>query len=160
LNKRLIGNCRLRATQIVRRKHPFYVECAVFSLLFWIVAPATSLTCSDYSGSAQNRESHETISPQSVPGADIIISLPGPVIDAKMAGGGQYLVLQIEGLAGVVIYDAHAAKVVKTIQLPSDDFMIAAGGATLLISFSENNLLQSWNINGFRKLNSRLGTCQ
>lgn len=83
------------------------------------------------------------------------VNLPKPVVDIQPAGGGRYLVLKLEGFAGLMIVDTKTRKLKGSIRLPSEDFLYAAGGDKALVYFRENNLLQVWGLKDNKSLKTK-----
>ncbi len=83
------------------------------------------------------------------------VNLPKPVVDIQPAGGGRYLVLKLEGFAGLMIVDTKTRKLKGSIRLPSEDFLYAAGGDKALVYFKENNLLQVWGLKDHKSLKTK-----
>jgi hypothetical protein len=80
-----------------------------------------------------------------------VTKLPASVEDAAVAGGGRYLVLKLNDIPGLAVFDIYAGELIKIIRLPSTDFLMAAGGNTALVYFNENNLLQTWDLTTYEK---------
>jgi len=62
-------------------------------------------------------------------GADdeTVVTLPAKIEDVAVAGAGRYLVLKLDGKESLSIYDTGEKKVVKTLKLPSSEFVFGAG---------------------------------
>ncbi len=86
---------------------------------------------------------------------EVEIETSGIIIDTLVAGGGKYVILRMQSIPGLAIYDTAEKKIVNTIRLASDNFLYAAGGNILLIYFPENNLLQTWDIETLEKLKTK-----
>jgi hypothetical protein len=70
--------------------------------------------------------------------------LAGKISDVVPGGGGRYLLLLLKEEQKIAVFDANVADVVKTINLPSPNAMVAAGAARFLIAYPDEKLIQCW----------------
>jgi hypothetical protein len=85
------------------------------------------------------------------------VKLAGPVEKVVPGGGGNYLILHIKKLRQLAVLDVPQAKVVKYIDLPSDDIVYTAGREKLIIGVQESGALQSWNLKTMTQVLSTRG---
>ena len=78
-------------------------------------------------------------------GETATVKLAGPAEKVVAGGGGRYLLFHLKKLRQLAVLDVNAAKVVKYIDLPSDDVLYAANREKLVIAVRESGALQSWN---------------
>ncbi|MCA9986343.1 MAG: hypothetical protein KDE59_18670 [Anaerolineales bacterium] len=84
---------------------------------------------------------------QSASGGDeIITKLPYPIVDTRIACGGQLILLRLQAFAGIAVYDVQARAIAQIIGLASTNFIYASGGSTLLVYYPETNLFESWDL--------------
>lgn len=76
----------------------------------------------------------------------LVRALPSDVSEVAVGGGGRYLLLVLKKAHKLAIFDVNAADVVKTISLPSDNVLVAAGARNFIVAFPDENLLQCWNL--------------
>ncbi len=62
----------------------------------------------------------------------LVRALPSDVSEVAVGGGGRYLLLVLKKARKLAIFDVNAADVVKTISLPSDNVLVAAGAGISL----------------------------
>ena len=87
--------------------------------------------------------------------SETITKTPNSITDAVVAGGGKYVILEMQAFPGLAVYDADEKKIIHTFRLASDNFLYAAGGNVVLVYYPENNLLQTWNLETFEKLKTK-----
>jgi hypothetical protein len=85
---------------------------------------------------------------------EITQQLEGKISDVITGGGGRYLLVVLKDVRKLVIFDVSVPAVVKSIPLPSDKVLVAAGARKFVIAFPEERLLQRWD---FRTLASEGG---
>jgi hypothetical protein len=88
-------------------------------------------------------------------GPDTVTGLPAPITEATPAAGGSLLVLRLEGIAGLSVYDCGGKQIVSTLRLPNENFVYGCGGKTLLVYLPEHNLIQSWSLDTFEKIKTK-----
>ncbi len=49
---------------------------------------------------------------------------PDSITDAVVAGGGKYVILKMQAFPGLAVYDADEKKIVHTLRLGSDNFLV------------------------------------
>ncbi|WP_406695291.1 serine protease [Singulisphaera sp. Ch08] len=92
------------------------------------------------------RSIRPAVLPDAAPGSAVVRTLEGQVSDLAVGGGGRYLLLVLKAVRKLAIFDINAAKVVKTIPLPSENVMVAAGARKFVVAFPEERLLQRWDL--------------
>jgi serine/threonine protein kinase len=73
-------------------------------------------------------------------------TLPGPVHDLAVGGGGRYLLLIIKNPQQLATYDLRDNRVVKSIPLFADDVLIAAGNTKFVLVSPGLNVIQRYDI--------------
>ena len=84
---------------------------------------------------------------------------PDLVENLASSGSGRFLVVAVKGEPALQIYDAEQEKVVREIPLLPGKAVMAVGGERLVISYAENDLLQSWNLATGTKVASGRNPC-
>ena len=63
----------------------------------------------------------------------MIVQAPGIIRDVIVGGGGRFLLLPIKDAKQMAVFDVNSAAVVKTVRLPSDTAMVAAGAEKFIV---------------------------
>jgi len=79
-------------------------------------------------------------------GVPLVHTLDGKISDIAVGGGGRFLFLLLKDKRKLAVFDANEANVVKTISLPSDSFLVAAGASSFFIVFPDEKIAQRWDI--------------
>jgi hypothetical protein len=74
------------------------------------------------------------------------IPLPAPVDGVTPAGGGRYLLLRIDKLSKLAIYDVALDRIKGYIPLGSADTLVAGGADKLVLVARDKNVIQRWKI--------------
>jgi hypothetical protein len=85
-------------------------------------------------------------------GAPLVRAPESLIADVTVGCGGRYLVLTLKSARKIVVFDVNAADFVKTIALPSDAAIAAAGSSTLVIAFPDQALFQRWDFETMSRL--------
>jgi hypothetical protein len=80
------------------------------------------------------------------PGGAVVRALEGKIDDLAVGGGGRYLLLVLKVARKLAVFDTNAAKVVKTIPLPTENVLVAAGARKFVVAFPDEKLLQRWDL--------------
>src|SRR5262249_26951558 len=80
------------------------------------------------------------------PDAPVVRSLAGTISDVAVGGGGRFLLLTLKDVRKLAIFDVNAADVVKTINLPSANALVAGAARKVLIVFPDERLIQRWDL--------------
>jgi S1-C subfamily serine protease len=83
--------------------------------------------------------------------APLVRRLEGTISDVAVGGAGRYLLLTLRSAQKLAVFDVNAADVVKTIDLPSPNAMVAAGARKFLIAFPEERVIQRWDLATLRR---------
>jgi S1-C subfamily serine protease len=100
------------------------------------------------------------IRPASVPMGDAILSdarkpeqseplvrqIGGKATDLAVGGGGRYLILVLKSARQLVVFDVTTAEIVKRIDFPAEDVLLAAGAETLVVLFPKEKLIQRYSL--------------
>jgi hypothetical protein len=65
----------------------------------------------------------------------LVRSLGAKLTDLAVGGGGRYLIMMLKEARQVAIFDVNAADVVKRIDVPSDEVLLAAGADKLILLY-------------------------
>lgn len=74
------------------------------------------------------------------------------ITDARITSSGRYMLLRLDSRKEIIIYDVNKKKIIDTIRLPTNNFLFATGGNTLLVYYPNGNLLQTWDIENRQKV--------
>lgn len=88
--------------------------------------------------------------------AEVEIPLPTAVSDVAVADNGRYLVLALRDFNGLMVYDASERKIAHSIRLPTNDFLFAAGGDTVLTYAKDTGILSTFDVATGAKRKSKL----
>lgn len=79
------------------------------------------------------------------------IKLPG-IVDATCTGGnGRFVFLRIPTQKQVAVLDVCEGKVTKSIPIPEDNALVAAGNEHLFVLSPNANVIQKWDLKTFQK---------
>jgi hypothetical protein len=81
----------------------------------------------------------------------VVVSLPSAVADLCAGGGGRYLVLHLPGQRQLAVFDASAAKVVKSLPVGDDRVKFAAGRDKLFVHMGGSGTLARWSLTTFER---------
>jgi WD40 repeat protein/S1-C subfamily serine protease len=70
----------------------------------------------------------------------------GRITDVTRAGGGRYLLLTVEDPDQLAIFDVNRADVVKSVPLPAEEVLVAAGGEVFILAFPGRHVFQRWDL--------------
>lgn len=84
-----------------------------------------------------------------------VTKTPESIADAVVAGGGKFVIVKMQSLHALAVYDADEQKIVHMLRLPSANFLYTAGGNVVLVYYPENTLLQTWSLRTFEKLKTK-----
>ena len=79
------------------------------------------------------------------------VALPATVDSVTPAGGGRYLLLRIDKLAKLAVFDVAADRIKGYIPLGSGDTLVAAGADKVVLVARDKNVVQRWNIEPLEK---------
>ena len=97
------------------------------------------------------------ISPAQLGGDKVTRQLPSVVTDAALGGGGRYVFLSLPAERKIAVFDVSQAAIVRYLDVPTDNFKIAAGMDKLLVGLPANLVIQRWSLTTFeRELSLRL----
>ena len=81
----------------------------------------------------------------------IEIKLPALISNITMAGSGRFLLIQMPKLRSLGIFDVAEARVVRYIDLPSEDVMVAGGASEFIVLVPETRTIQRWSLETFER---------
>ncbi|MCA9004862.1 MAG: hypothetical protein KDA70_06265, partial [Planctomycetaceae bacterium] len=85
-------------------------------------------------------------------GTKTTVHLPVPYVnDAVDGGGGRYLIFQLQNTKQLAIFDVVEARIVKTLDVDSDDLAFAAGADKLVVLLRDQNRIERYSLQTFRK---------
>jgi WD40 repeat protein len=91
-------------------------------------------------------------------GDPLVRTLDGTISDVAVGGGGRYLFLTLKDVHKLAIFDVNAADVIKSIPLPSDNVLVAAGAKTFFIAFPDQDLFQRWDLKTMTRQDTNLSS--
>ncbi len=78
--------------------------------------------------------------------APLVRTLETKIDDVAVGGGGRYLILTLKDARKLAVFDVNAADIVKTITLPTESVLVAAGAKTLVVAFPDQEIFQRWDL--------------
>jgi hypothetical protein len=111
----------------------------------------TALRLTGTAGPPSRQASEPAIQPPVFTGKMVVRQLPGTVADVVVGGGGRYLILALRDVRKVAIFDVNEGAVVRTLDVPASNFLIAAGRDKLLIGLPTNLVVQRWSLTSFER---------
>lgn len=92
------------------------------------------------------------IAPAGFEGAQTTIKLPGSYTnDVVTGGGGRYLIFQLLDKKQLAIFDVVEAKIVKLLDVDSDDLSVTAGADKLVVLLRNQNKIERYSLQTFEK---------
>jgi len=91
-------------------------------------------------------------------GAPLVRTLEGKIQDLTVGGGGRYLILTLKEARKLAVFDVNAADIVKTITLPSENVLVAAGAKAFVVAFPEQRLFQLWDLETLTRQGANLAS--
>jgi hypothetical protein len=79
------------------------------------------------------------------------VKLSEPFAQVRTGGGGRYLIFHLIKTKKLAIFDVAAVKVVKEIELPTEDVVYACGLDHLMIVLSDQRLIRRWSLRTFER---------
>lgn len=76
----------------------------------------------------------------------LVRKLDAKLSDLVVGGGGRYLIMTLKEARQVAIFDVNSAEIVKRIDVPSDEVLIAAGAERLILLYPSEGVFQRWNL--------------
>jgi hypothetical protein len=89
------------------------------------------------------------IRPPALDGDKVVVPLPGPAANAAVGGGGRYLVLHLDTLNRLAVFDVNEARVVKEIALPAGKVLFAAGLEKLVVVNCTSHEVRRYSLKTF-----------
>jgi hypothetical protein len=80
------------------------------------------------------------------PGNPLVLTLEGKISDLAVGGAGRFVILTLKEAHKLAIFDVNAAEIVKTITLPSDNALVAAGSRAVIIAFPDQGIFQRFSL--------------
>jgi hypothetical protein len=71
----------------------------------------------------------------------LFLELGAKITDLVVGGGGRYLVLTLKSARQIALFDVNAAAIVKRIDLPSEEVLVAAGATKLVLLYPDKPVL-------------------
>lgn len=103
---------------------------------------------------AAKSKSLPTFTPELRPPQDFTglkeIKLPSQITDVQKAGGGRYLLLRMDKLNQIAVFDVTQVKFVKYLSLPSPGTLVASGLDALFLVIPETKIIQRVNLETFK----------
>ena len=84
-------------------------------------------------------------------GKRVVVSLAEPYERFCAGGGGRYLIFLYKTSKKLAVFDATEEKVVRTIDVPSEDVLFAASRDKLAIVLPAQKLIQRWNLKSLER---------
>ncbi|HEY7423356.1 MAG TPA: protein kinase [Gemmataceae bacterium] len=107
---------------------------------------AEDATPSDSSASAIPK-----IAAPSLDKSKVEVPLSEPFAQVRTGGGGRYLVFHLKKAKKLAIFDVTAVKVVKEIELPTEDIVYACGRDKLMIVLPGQRIIWRWSLRTFQR---------
>jgi hypothetical protein len=77
--------------------------------------------------------------------AEIVQPIEGKISDVVAGGAGRYLLLVLKDVRKLAIFDVDVPGVIKSIPLPSENVLVAAGARKFVIAYPDEKLLERWD---------------
>ena len=84
-----------------------------------------------------------------IPGGGVRLSLPGVAANAKLAGGGRFLIFHFKELKTLGVFDLKTQEFAKHIPLTDADALFAASRSKLLVCYPKSSVLERWDLTTF-----------
>jgi hypothetical protein len=81
----------------------------------------------------------------------VVRTLPAPLDEVAVGGGGRYLILRLPRLRQLAVFDVNEAKVVKFLPIPGDDVKFAAGMDKLVVIEPTSYRIHRWSLTTFER---------
>jgi serine/threonine protein kinase len=78
------------------------------------------------------------------------LRLPEPFAQVRTGGGGRFLVFHLKKARKLAIFDVSAAKVVKEIELPTEDVVYACGRDKLMVVLAGQRIIKRFDLRTFQ----------
>lgn len=98
-----------------------------------------------------NSEEKPSIPPPRMTASKVEVRLSEPFELVRTGGGGRYLVFHLKSGRKLAIFDAAALRVVKEIELPTDDVVYTCSREHLLLVLPAQKLIQRWSLRTFER---------
>lgn len=79
------------------------------------------------------------------------LKLPAEITDVSLAGQGRYLLIYMQSLRRVSVYDVNEVRIIKNLAMATDDALIVGGAAEMLVVNRSQNLLERWSLGTFQR---------
>ena len=79
------------------------------------------------------------------------VRLPADVDDLVVAAGGRYLILKLEAIRHLIVFDTVKAEIIKYLSLPSRGCFFAAGARCLVVLSPEKKTIERWDLTTFKR---------
>ncbi|HUT51917.1 MAG TPA: serine protease [bacterium] len=87
----------------------------------------------------------------------ITYTLPSTINDLTEGAGGRYLVLHLNKIRKLAVFDVNELKIVRYIPLAQDNVLFAAGATKLVVISVDNNIIQRFDLaSGKKELTAKL----
>ncbi len=83
------------------------------------------------------------------------MELPFPIRNVVPAMGGKYLIIRLDGLPTLLVYEPVEHQIISILRLQSEQFLYTAGGNLVLVYLEEENQLQTWSLETFTRIRAR-----
>lgn len=86
--------------------------------------------------------------------SDTLIQFGAPIENMVPALAGRRLVVKLQNIPGLTVYDTGTKKILRTLPLARDHCMFAAGGNRILVYYPGDNFYETWDATTFEKVHS------
>ena len=86
-----------------------------------------------------------------LPGGKVEVELPEPFADVRTGGAGRYLVFLLKKAKRLAVFDVSQVKIVREIELPTEDVLFACGRDKLMLVLPGQGLIQRWSLRTFQR---------
>ena len=89
-------------------------------------------------------------------GTPLVRSFENKIHDVAVGGGGRYLILTVRDARKLAVFDVNTADVIKTIELPSGNVLVAAGATMLVIGSLDEGVFERWDLETMTRQGARM----
>ncbi len=86
------------------------------------------------------------LQPPPLPGDTVTRTLPEPIQQVVLGGGGRFLILRLAKVRQLAVFDVNEGKVVRFLPVAADNVLVAAGMSKLVLVYPDTKVVQRWDL--------------